>query len=306
MMKYRQLGKNGPKVSALGLGCMVMSGGHYGDADENMGLHVLQEAYDNGITFFDTADMYAKGENEKLVGKGIKPFRDKIILGSKCALEWVSDRVKINNKPEYIQAACEASLKRLGVEQIDLYYLHRYNPDVPLEDSLGTMLNLIEQGKISYVGLSEASPEIIEKAHHLLNDKLIAVQSEYSMINREHAELVLPTCRKHGISFVPFSPLVRGLLTGKIQDRKGITESKQFDFRSILPQFSEEELPHNLRFVRALEQFATRQKAKLSQIALAWLLAQGDDIIPIPGTKRYEYLRENIDAIDHDSDKGQS
>lgn len=297
-MKYRQLGKEGPKVSALGLGCMVMSAGHYGDADEKMGLQVLREAYEQGITFFDTADMYSKGENEKLVGKGIKPFRDQIILATKCALVYIPNGLEINNKPEYIKSACEGSLKRLGVDKIDLYYLHRYNPEVPIEDSMGAMQELIDEGKIAYVGLSEASPDIIQRAYAILGDKFIAVQSEYSMMNREDAEMVLPICRKLGIAFVPFSPLGRGLLSGKITDRNAIGNSVNFDFRSTLPQFREEAFQQNLRLAEAINQFAEQKKATAAQIALAWLLAQGEDIIPIPGTKRSEYLKQNIEAID--------
>lgn len=297
-MRYRQLGKKGPKVSALGLGCMVMSGGHYGPGDEKSALKVLQEAYESGINFFDTADMYSKGENEKLVGKGIKSFRSRIILATKCGLEYIPDGLRVNNSPAHIKAACHGSLKRLGVDKIDLYYLHRQNPDVPIEDSMAVMLDLIEEGKITYVGLSEVSPETIQRAHAVLGDKLIAIQSEYSIMNREDAELVLPACRQFGIAFVPFSPLGRGLLAGKITDRKAIAEATEYDFRSSLPQFREEALQQNLRLVEALRIFAKQKKSTASQIALAWLLAQGEDIIPIPGTKRSEYLKENIAAVD--------
>lgn len=296
-MKYRQLGKKGPKVSAIGLGCMPMSGGHYGEGDEKMGLQVLQEAYERGVTFFDTADMYNKGENEKLVGKGIKPFRDKIILATKCALEHIPDGIKINNDPKYIKSSCEGSLKRLGIDKIDLYYLHRYTPEVPIEDSMGAMLQLINEGKINFVGLSEVSPEIIQRAYKILGDKLIAIQSEYSIMNREDAELVLPTCRKLGIAFVPFSPLGRGLLTGKIKDTATIEAAGKDDFRGSLPQFQKDTLQKNLKLAQAIESFAKQKKAAPSQIALAWLLAQGEDIIPIPGTKRLEYLKQNIEAV---------
>lgn len=297
-MKYRQLGKKGPKVSAIGLGCMPMSGGHYGPGDEKSGLKVIQEAFESGINFFDTADMYSKGENEKLVGKGIKSFRNQIILATKCGLEYIPEGLRINNSPAYIKSVCHGSLKRLGVDKIDLYYLHRQNPDVPIEDSMAVMLELIEEGKVAYIGLSEVSPETIQRAHAVLGDKLIAVQSEYSIMNREDAELVLPACRKLGIAFVPFSPLARGLLSGKITDRKAIVEATEFDFRSTLPQFREEALQQNLSLVEALHKFAKQKKATTTQIGLAWLLAQGEDIIPIPGTKRSEYLKENIAAVD--------
>jgi aryl-alcohol dehydrogenase-like predicted oxidoreductase len=295
-MKYRKLGKNGPKVSALGLGCMGMSD-HYGHGDEKTSLAVLREAYEQGITFFDTADMYGNGENEKLVGKGIKSFRDQIIVATKCALEHLPDGLRINNKPEYIKAACEGSLKRLGVDKIDLYYLHRYTPEVPLEVSMQAMLELAQEGKINYVGLSEVSPEIIQQAQGILKDKLVAIQSEYSIMNHETAELVLPTCRSLGLAFVAFSPLTRGLLSGKITDRKAIIDGGESDFRGGLPQFEEKALKQNLSLVEAVENFAKQKQCTVAQISLAWLLAQGEDIIPIPGTKRSSYLKENIDAL---------
>ncbi len=296
-MKYRFLGKNGPKVSALGLGCMGMSG-HYGPTDEKTSLKVIQEAYDSGITFFDTADMYSKGQNELLVGKGIKPFRNQIVLATKCALQFIGDEVHINNNREYIKEACEGSLKRLGIDKIDLYYLHRKNPETPIEDTMKVMGELIAEGKISSVGLSEVSPETIERAYAVLGDKLVAIQSEYSLMNREAAELVLPTCRKLGLAFIAFSPLTRGLLSGKITDRSAIVKGGASDFRNSLPQFREDALKHNLELVEALEEFARQKKSTVSQIALAWVLAQGEDIIPIPGTKRSEYLQENIGALE--------
>lgn len=309
-MKYRQLGKKGPKVSAIGLGCMGMSG-HYGPINEEHSLEVLQEAYDKGITFFDTADMYGKGENEKLVGKGIRSFRDEIIIATKCGLEYIPNGLRINNNREYIKRACEASLKRLNIEKIDLYYLHRHNPDVPIETSMEVMKELMAEGKISFVGLSEVSPTIIQRAYAVLGDKLIAIQSEYSMMNREAAEMVLPTCRQLGLAFVAFSPLTRGLLSGKIRDRKTIVEADETDFRGQLPQFREDALQDNLRLVEAINEFAKQKKATPSQIALAWLLAQGNDIIPIPGTKKLNYLKENIEAVNieltpHDLKKLQS
>lgn len=295
-MKYRKLGKKGPTVSAMGLGCMGMSE-HYGPVNQMSSLKVLQEAYEGGITFFDTADMYGKGENEKLVGKGIKSFRDKIILATKCALEYTATGIHINNTPNYIKKACEASLKRLDVDKIDLYYLHRYNPEVPIEDSMKAMNELIAEGKISFVGLSEVSPEIIKRAHAVLGDKLVAVQSEYSMMNRNAAEMVLPTCRQLGLAFVAFSPLTRGLLSGKIRNRTAIDAAGESDFRRILPQFRDEALQNNLQLVEAMNEFAKKKKATVSQIALAWLLAQGEDIIPIPGTKKIDYLKENLGAL---------
>jgi aryl-alcohol dehydrogenase-like predicted oxidoreductase len=297
-MKYRQLGKHGPKVSSLGLGCMGMSP-HYGPSgDEATSLRVLQKAYEEGVNFFDTADMYGKGENEKIVGKGIKAFRKSIILSTKCALEYTANGLRINNTAEYIQGACNGSLKRLGVDHIDLYYLHRHDATLPIEEPMEVMRKLILEGKISYVGLSEVGPEIIERAYAVLGDKLVALQSEYSMMNRTAAEMILPTCRKLGLSFIAFSPLTRGLLSGKITDRTAIDEAGDSDFRGVLPQFEQEALVNNLYLVKAIHEFAKGKKATASQIALAWLLAQGEDVIPIPGTKKMDYLKENIDAVD--------
>lgn len=295
-MKYRQLGKDGPTVSAMGLGCMGMSE-HYGPIDAKSALQVIQEAYEKGITFFDTADMYGRGKNEILLGQGIKGFRNKIVIATKCGLEHTPEGLRINNRKEYIRAACERSLKRLEVETIDLYYLHRHHQATPIEEAMEVMLELIEEGKIVHIGLSEVGPDIIERAHKVLGSKLIAIQSEYSMMNHESAEMVLPTCRQLGLAFVAFSPLARGLLSGKITSRNTIAQAGELDFRGLLPQFREEALPQNLRFVKAVEQFAKQKQATTAQIALAWLLAQGPDIIPIPGTKKPDYLRENLEAV---------
>ena len=198
--------------------------------------------------------------------------------------------------PEYIKTACHNSLKRLGVEKIDLYYLHRHNPEVTIEESMKAMLELIEEGKIDYVGLSEVSPETIQRACAVLGDKLIAVQSEYAIMNHETAEMVLPTCRQFKLAFVAFSPLTRGLLSGKITNRTAIADGES-DFRGRLPQFREDALPQNLRLVQAIDAFAKQKNCTAAQLSLAWLLAQGEDIIPIPGTKRSEYLQENIGAL---------
>ncbi len=294
-MKYRKLGKNGPTVSCLGLGCLGMSE-FYGPTDEKIATKVIQEAYESGITLFDTADMYGDGDNEKLLGNAIKPFRDKVVIATKCGLQPLPSGLRVNNSPEYIKTACDNSLKRLGIATIDLYFLHRHNPEVEIEDAMEPMLELIQEGKIKYVGLSEVSGETLQRASTVLGDKLIAIQSEYSIINHLTAEMVLPTSRKLGIAFMAFSPLARGLLTGKIKDTKLFTESAAFDFRSISPQFREGALQNNLRLVEALEKIAKQKKCTLSQLSLAWLLAQGEDIIPIPGTKRLDYLQENIDS----------
>lgn len=295
-MEFRKLGKKGPVVSALGLGCMGMSAS-YGPTDDTTSLEVIQRAYDRGITFFDTADMYGNGANEQLLGHGIRSFRDKIILATKCGIKFIGDECKIDNTPNYIKQSCEASLRRLGVETIDLYYLHRYNPDVALHESMGALLDLVKEGKVKHIGLSEVDAETLEKAHQILGDSLIALQTEYSIANSEFAETVLPTCKKLGVSFIPYSPLGRGLLSGKIKDAKAFKESTAVEYRAVLPQFQSDLLMHNLFLIKAIEAIAKRKKCTVAQLSLAWLLAQGDDIIPIPGTKKLEYLEENIGSL---------
>ncbi len=296
-MKFRKLGKNGPKVSALGLGCMGISE-NYGPTDEKTGIEVIQKANEMGITFFDTADMYGRGANETLLGRAVKGFRENIVIATKCGIERIGEEMRFNNSPEYIKKACDASLKRLGIDQIDLYYLHRYNPEVPIETSMQAMLDLVQAGKILYVGLSEVDGEIVERAHRVLGDKLVALQSEYSIMNRIAGDVALPVCRKLGVGFVPFSPIGRGLLTGKIKDPKMFTQSSAFDFRSIHPQFQKDTYRNNLKLVDALHAIAEKKKCTTAQLSLAWLLAQGDDMVPIPGTKRLDYLKENIGSLD--------
>ncbi len=296
-MKQRQLGKNGPKVSALGLGCMGMSG-FYGQADESLAIRVVQRAYEEGITFFDTADMYGNGANEVLLAKAVKNFRKKIILATKCAIEFDGVTVKIRNSPDYILKACDSSLKRLGTDVIDVFYLHRFNEEVPIEDSMQAMLELINMGKIRYVGLSEVDAETLKKAYQVLGDKLVALQSEFSILNHKDAEAILPTCRKLGVSFVAFSPLGRGLLTGTLKNADVFFNSKEFDVRSLSPQFQPDTFSSNLHLVDALKAIAEKKKCTTSQLSLAWLLFKGEDIIPIPGTKRMEYLLENLKALD--------
>lgn len=295
-MKHRQLGKNGPKVSALGLGCMGMSV-FYGPTDENMAIEVIHRAYEEGITLFDTADMYGNGANETLLGKAVKEFRKKVVLSTKCGIEFTGTEVKIHNSPDYIQKCCHASLKRLGTEVIDVYYLHRVNPIVPIEESMQAMQKLIKEGKILYVGLSEVDGKTLERAHKVLGEKLVALQSEYSLLNHHDPEIVLPTCRKLKISLVAHAPLGRGLLGGRLKDSRSFTQSSSFDVRSVSPQFQSEVFEHNLHFVDALAKIAKKKKCTVAQLCLAWLLAQGDDIIPIPGTKRMDYLQENLGAL---------
>jgi aryl-alcohol dehydrogenase-like predicted oxidoreductase len=221
LMKFRKLGKSGLKVSNLGFGCMGLSEG-YGITDIESAKKVIHEAYKSGINFFDTADVYGSGENEKLLGGEIKAFRDSIVVATKCGLQKQGNGLVVNNTKSYIKQACDSSLQRLEIDTIDLYYLHRHNPETPIEDAMHTMKELINEGKIRFVGLSEVDAETIDKAHHVLGNKLVAVQSEYSIVNHAQAESVLPTCRKHGIAFVAFSPIARGLLSGKITDTKTI------------------------------------------------------------------------------------
>jgi aryl-alcohol dehydrogenase-like predicted oxidoreductase len=239
------------------------------------------------------------GANEELVGQAVKSFRNDIVIATKCGIEIRKSDFhhSINNSPSYIKEACHASLKRLGLDVIDLYYLHRYNPAVSIEDAMEAMLHLIEEGKILYVGLSEVGRDILERAHRVLGDKLVAVQTEYSIANRTVAEAVLPLCRKLGVGFVAYSPLGRGLLSGVIKDSRVFKESSEFDFRSVLPQFQSDSLKENLHLVEAITAIAQKNNCTPAQLSLAWLLAQGEDIIPIPGTKQMNYLDENLQAI---------
>ncbi len=297
-MKYRRLGKKGPLVSSLGLGCMVMTES-YGHADKKAASNLIEKAYEKGVTFFDTADCYGMGANEELLGHAVKSFRKDVVIATKCGIEIRKSDFQhfINNTPHYIKQACHASLKRLGMETIDLYYLHRYNPAVPIEESMEAMLSLIEEGKILYVGLSEVDKDVLERAHGVLGDKLVALQTEFSIANHSIAEAVLPTCRKLGIGFVAYSPLGRGLLSGVIRNPTIFHEGSEFDFRSILPQFQSGVFETNLHLVKAIEALAHQKKCTPAQLSLAWLLAQGEDIIPIPGTKQMKYLEENLEAV---------
>jgi aryl-alcohol dehydrogenase-like predicted oxidoreductase len=272
----------------------------YGASDKKAFGKIIRKAYDNGVTFFDTADCYGYGVNEELLGKAIKSFRKDIIVATKCGIEINPTDFShtINNQPNYLRKACEASLKRLNIETIDLYYLHRFNPAVAIEDSMGAMLRLIKEGKIRNVGLSEVDSETLERAHRVLGDKLVALQTEYSMANHAVADAVLPTCRRLGVGFVAYCPLGRGLLSGVVKDPNVFKESAEFDFRSILPQFQPEVYQKNLHLVEAIAAIAQKKNCTPAQLSLAWLLAQGEDIIPIPGTKRESYLLENLKAVD--------
>ena len=292
-MDQRNLGSEGLVVSSLGLGCMGMSE-FYGTADEDESIATIHRAIELGITFFDTADMYGPFTNEKLVGKAIAGRRDEVVLATKFGNERREDgsRVGINGRPEYVKKACDASLQRLRVSHIDLYYQHRVDPEMPIEETVGAMKELVETGKVRYLGLSEAAPGTIRRAHSV--HPISALQSEYSLFSRDVEDEILPTLRELGVGFVAYSPLGRGFLTGawkRIEDLpRGDTRSGRF------PRFSEENFEKNVELADRVGEIAAEKDATPGQLALAWLLHQGDDIVPIPGTKRRKYQEENAAA----------
>ena len=292
-MKQRKLGNQGLVVSELGLGCMGMSE-FYGIADESEAIATIHRALELGVTLLDTADMYGVGHNEELVGKAIKDCRDRVIIATKFGNVRGSDGSfkGVNGKPEYVRSCCDASLKRLGVDTIDLYYQHRVDPNTPIEETVGAMAQLVQAGKVRYLGLSEAASATIRRA--MAVHPISALQTEYSLWRREPESEILPTCRELGIGFVPYSPLGRGFLTGKIKSRDTLSEG---DYRAgLYPRLQGDNLQQNLELVEQIEQMAAAKGIKAGQLALAWVLAQGEDIVPIPGTKRRTYLEENIAA----------
>ena len=294
-MQTRTLGRAGLEVSALGLGCMGMSD-FYGQPDDSESTRTLHRALELGVTFFDTADMYGPFKNEELLGQAFRGRRQQVVLATKFGIERdLNDPARrgINGRPEYVRSACEASLRRLGTDHIDLYYQHRVDPNTPIEDTVGAMSRLVEEGKVRFLGLSEAAPATLRRA--VAVHPIAALQSEYSLWSRDPEDEILPTCRELGVGFVPYSPLGRGFLTGQITAFDDLAPD---DYRRHTPRFQGENFQKNLDLVVRINGLARQKRCTPGQLALAWVLAQAEDIVPIPGTKRVSYLEENLGALE--------
>lgn len=293
-VRFRKLGASPLRVSAIGLGCMGMSE-FYGPGDDQASIATLHRALTLGINFLDTADVYGRGRNEELIGPALRGRRQEVVLATKFGnVRDVNGRfAEINGRPEYVRQACEASLKRLRVETIDLYYQHRVDRKTPIEETVGAMSRLVEEGKVRALGLSEAAPATLRRAHRV--HPIAALQTEYSLWSRDPEDEIIPTCRELGITFVAYSPLGRGFLTGQIKRPEDLSPD---DWRRNNPRFQGENFLRNLELVRHIEELARDKACKASQLALAWVLAQGEDIVPIPGTRRMTHLEENLAALE--------
>ncbi len=300
-MKQRKLGKQGLTVSALGLGCMGMSE-FYGPLNDTESVATIHRALDLGVTFLDTADMYGLGENERLVGRALKGRRRQAILATKFGnvRDGNGNFLGVNGRPDYVRNCCDASLRRLGVDEIDLYYQHRVDPQVPIEETVGAMRELVHAGKVHYLGLSEAAPATIRRAMKV--HPISALQTEYSLWTRDVEAEILPLCHELGIGFVPYSPLGRGFLTGRFKKTEDFASD---DWRLKSPRFQGDNFTRNLELTERIQSMARRKKCTAAQLALAWVLAQGEDIVPIPGTKRRSYLEENVAALDIELSPGE-
>jgi aryl-alcohol dehydrogenase-like predicted oxidoreductase len=298
-MQQRELGKSGLKVPAMGLGCMTMTA-IYGPSDDDRSIATIHRAIELGANFIDTADVYGQGSNEELVGRALADRRDKAILATKFGnLRLPDGKRGVNGRPEYVMEACEKNLRRLGTDVIDLYYLHRVDPDTPIEDTVGAMSRLVEQGKVRYLGLSEAGAQTVRRAQ--ATHPIAALQSEFSLWTRDLEAEILPTCRELGIGLVPYSPLGRGFLTATIRSFDDLAEK---DRRKDMPRYQDGNREENLRLLPTLEEVAGKHGCTPAQVALAWILAQGNDIVPIPGTKRPERVEENLGALEVTLDDG--